>query len=314
MNIEKGFIDIRPRLSNDDDLEKSLSTFASEMATSAMILGTKFPIVAYECLLVNISDRSRYPRIDNRREIQRPASAFESPLRVTWIHTGFCTLLRKLAIKDPTLLLDMYSADDFVAFLLRYKFELPIRLPETLDDALTQTDYVEHMQEIEETQSFCATCILVCSLNHGRDVHAALDYIDKAVQAWQDSVDNRGHPWLDRAGQATLVVGITLLLAIAKDVEAVFKMFTSYSKDHQLSVGPYLGGSASDASTQIAIASYMLALSVHDSVEVVMERLFHTDPNIAEYYVIKYLMFYQLFLITPGNVDSYWSLSISSAN
>lgn len=27
------------RLSNDDDLEKSLSTFASEMATSAMILG-----------------------------------------------------------------------------------------------------------------------------------------------------------------------------------------------------------------------------------------------------------------------------------
>ncbi len=27
------------RLSNDDDMEKSLSTFASEMATSAMILG-----------------------------------------------------------------------------------------------------------------------------------------------------------------------------------------------------------------------------------------------------------------------------------
>ena len=28
------------RLSNDDDLEKSLSTFANEMASSAMILGT----------------------------------------------------------------------------------------------------------------------------------------------------------------------------------------------------------------------------------------------------------------------------------
>jgi DNA mismatch repair protein MSH4 len=27
------------RLSNDDDLEKSLSTFASEMASTAMILG-----------------------------------------------------------------------------------------------------------------------------------------------------------------------------------------------------------------------------------------------------------------------------------
>ena len=27
------------RLSNDDDMEKSLSTFASEMASSAMILG-----------------------------------------------------------------------------------------------------------------------------------------------------------------------------------------------------------------------------------------------------------------------------------
>ena len=27
------------RLSNDDDIEKNLSTFASEMATSAMILG-----------------------------------------------------------------------------------------------------------------------------------------------------------------------------------------------------------------------------------------------------------------------------------
>jgi hypothetical protein len=30
------------RLSNDDDMEKSLSTFASEMASSAMILGTFF--------------------------------------------------------------------------------------------------------------------------------------------------------------------------------------------------------------------------------------------------------------------------------
>lgn len=30
------------RLSNDDDMEKSLSTFASEMATSAMILGERF--------------------------------------------------------------------------------------------------------------------------------------------------------------------------------------------------------------------------------------------------------------------------------
>jgi len=34
------------RLSNDDDLEKSLSTFASEMATSAMILGKSRQIEA----------------------------------------------------------------------------------------------------------------------------------------------------------------------------------------------------------------------------------------------------------------------------
>jgi DNA mismatch repair protein MSH4 len=32
------------RLSNDDDMEKSLSTFASEMATSAMILGKTISI------------------------------------------------------------------------------------------------------------------------------------------------------------------------------------------------------------------------------------------------------------------------------
>ncbi|KAL0562493.1 MutS protein msh4, partial [Marasmius crinis-equi] len=31
------------RLSNDDDIEKNLSTFASEMATSAMILGLATP-------------------------------------------------------------------------------------------------------------------------------------------------------------------------------------------------------------------------------------------------------------------------------
>ena len=30
------------RLSNDDDMEKSLSTFANEMASSAMILGILF--------------------------------------------------------------------------------------------------------------------------------------------------------------------------------------------------------------------------------------------------------------------------------
>ena len=30
------------RLSNDDDMEKSLSTFANEMASSAMILGIFF--------------------------------------------------------------------------------------------------------------------------------------------------------------------------------------------------------------------------------------------------------------------------------
>lgn len=38
------------RLSNDDDLEKSLSTFASEMATSAMILGESCQIEAWACL------------------------------------------------------------------------------------------------------------------------------------------------------------------------------------------------------------------------------------------------------------------------
>lgn len=32
------------RLSNDDDMEKSLSTFANEMASSAMILGARYHI------------------------------------------------------------------------------------------------------------------------------------------------------------------------------------------------------------------------------------------------------------------------------
>lgn len=40
------------RLSNDDDLEKSLSTFASEMATSAMILGTIFSHLRREILTI----------------------------------------------------------------------------------------------------------------------------------------------------------------------------------------------------------------------------------------------------------------------
>lgn len=193
----------------------------------------------------------------------------------------------------------MYGVDDFVAFLLRYKFELPTRLPDSPDDALAQTEYMERMQHIQETQSLCATCILVYSLNHGRDVHVALDYIDKAIQAWRDSVDDLDRPWLDRSGQATLVVGITLLLAITNEVEAVFAMFASYRREHQPSVVPNLDANPSDARSQIA--SYMLALSVHDPVEDVLERLFHTDPNADEYYVIKYLMFYQLFLITRGN-------------
>lgn len=33
------------RLSNDDDMEKSLSTFANEMASSAMILGTQCNLI-----------------------------------------------------------------------------------------------------------------------------------------------------------------------------------------------------------------------------------------------------------------------------
>lgn len=39
------------RLSNDDDMEKSLSTFANEMASSAMILGKES-----SSLMVSISD------------------------------------------------------------------------------------------------------------------------------------------------------------------------------------------------------------------------------------------------------------------
>lgn len=37
------------RLSNDDDMEKSLSTFANEMASCAMILGTTVPLLNCRC-------------------------------------------------------------------------------------------------------------------------------------------------------------------------------------------------------------------------------------------------------------------------
>ena len=38
------------RLSNDDDMEKSLSTFANEMASSAMILGLFTPYIIIDCI------------------------------------------------------------------------------------------------------------------------------------------------------------------------------------------------------------------------------------------------------------------------
>lgn len=47
------------RLSNDDDLEKSLSTFASEMTTSAMILGMATPM---SLVLVDELGRGTSPR------------------------------------------------------------------------------------------------------------------------------------------------------------------------------------------------------------------------------------------------------------
>lgn len=50
---------ILTRLSNDDDLEKSLSTFASEMATSAMILGLATPM---SLVLVDELGRGTSPR------------------------------------------------------------------------------------------------------------------------------------------------------------------------------------------------------------------------------------------------------------
>lgn len=43
------------RLSNDDDMEKSLSTFANEMASSAMILGAWR---AQKCEGINVQCRS----------------------------------------------------------------------------------------------------------------------------------------------------------------------------------------------------------------------------------------------------------------
>ncbi len=50
---------ILTRLSNDDDLEKSLSTFASEMTTSAMILGMATPM---SLVLVDELGRGTSPR------------------------------------------------------------------------------------------------------------------------------------------------------------------------------------------------------------------------------------------------------------
>jgi len=50
---------ILTRLSNDDDLEKSLSTFANEMTTSAMILGLVTPM---SLVLVDELGRGTSPR------------------------------------------------------------------------------------------------------------------------------------------------------------------------------------------------------------------------------------------------------------
>ncbi|KAJ7203704.1 muts domain V-domain-containing protein [Mycena rebaudengoi] len=47
------------RLSNDDDMEKSLSTFASEMASSAMILGLATP---QSLILIDELGRGTSPR------------------------------------------------------------------------------------------------------------------------------------------------------------------------------------------------------------------------------------------------------------
>jgi broad-specificity NMP kinase len=48
------------RLSNDDDMEKNLSTFASEMASSAMILGSSASYICGSEIDIVILLRSRF--------------------------------------------------------------------------------------------------------------------------------------------------------------------------------------------------------------------------------------------------------------